>query len=84
MFPGYVTMYKDNDGFICLYFFKGIDDNGNHIYRDIDLTSTNTDYQQNTFSDGAIEYIFTNKRIIRITCKLIDNNNNQDIFELTL
>ena len=30
------------------------------------------------------EYIFSNKRIIKITCRLIDNKNEQHIIELSL
>ena len=37
MFPGFVNMYKDNDGFIHLYFFNGIDDDNENIYCDINL-----------------------------------------------
>ena len=84
MFPGYVTMYKDKNDFIHLYFFQGIDDNGNQFYRDLDLTQSNTEYTETIYSDNAVEYIFSNKRIIKITCKLIDNKNEQHIIELSL
>ena len=31
MVPAFVNMKKDNDGFIHLYFFPGVDDNENPI-----------------------------------------------------
>ena len=38
MFPGFVNIYRDENEFIHLFFFSGIDDSGNDIYRNIDLS----------------------------------------------
>jgi len=47
MFPGYVTIYKDKDEFIHLYFYPGLDINENFYYRDLDLSNCQIKY--NTF-----------------------------------
>ena len=39
MFPGFVNIYRDENEFIHLFFFSGIDDSGNDIYRNIDLAN---------------------------------------------
>lgn len=84
MFPGYAVIFKDDDSFIHLYFFPGLDENDNFYYRDLDLSSSNVKYEKITMSDGASEYIFENKNIVKIVCRLIDNNGKLHIKELTL
>lgn len=72
MFPGFVYMYKDNDDYVHLYFFSGINDNGNKIYKDIDLSSVPFKYMCNEESDLIKDYKFQNKTIIKIKCSLIN------------
>jgi len=84
IFPGYVTMFKDNMGFIHLYFFPGIDENGNLYYRDLDLSNCHMVYKEIDYSDCSKEYIFENKKIVKILCKLVDNKSNLHNKELTL
>ncbi len=82
MFPGYVTIFKDDQKFIHLYFFPGIDENNNFYYRDLDLSNCKVKYKKIVNKDNSKEYIFEKKNIIKITCKLIDNKNKLHIKEL--
>ena len=82
MFPGYVTIFKDDQKFIHLYFFPGIDENNNFYYRDLDLSTCKVKYKKTVNKDNSKEYIFEKKNIIKITCKLIDNKNKLHIKEL--
>ena len=84
MFPGYVTIFKVNEQFIHLYFYPGIDDNDNFYYRDLDLNNCNINYTKNVNEDGSKEYIFENKKILKIVCKLIDFNGVLHIKELKI
>lgn len=84
MFPGYVTIFKDSEEFIHLYFYPGIDDNNLYYYRDLDLNNCNAEYTKLVNEDGSKEYIFNNKKIIKIICKLIDNNGKLHIKELVI
>jgi len=84
MFPGYVTIYKDKDEFIHLYFYPGLDINENFYYRDLDLSNCQIKYNESINKDGSKEYVFENKNIIRIVCKLIDNKGQLHIKELII
>lgn len=84
MFPGYVTMFKDKDNFIHLYFYPGLDNFNNFYYRDLDLTNCQVNYNEIDNEDSSKEYVFENKNIIRIVCKLIDNKGKLHIKELTM
>lgn len=84
MFPGYVTIFKDKDEFVHLYFYPGLDNFNNFYYRDLDLTNCQVNYSEIDNEDGSKEYVFDNKNIIRIVCKLIDNKGKLHIKELTV
>lgn len=78
MFPGFVTLYKDKDNFINLYFYPGISDTNEFIYKPLELVNYNFEYQKILNDDYSIIYKFANKNIKSITCKLvseIDTNN---------
>ena len=79
MLPGFVTGYIDTEGYKHLYFFPGIDDNGDIIYRDLDLSNINFDYDKIDNIDKSSDYKFYNKNIIKITCNLVKNNKSKDI-----
>lgn len=82
MFPGFVTIFKDKDKNIHLYFFPGIDEDDKPFYRDLDLSKCGCTYTEHeTFGLGK-EFIFENKRICKIVCKLIDNKGNTHLKEL--
>ena len=72
MFPGYVTTYKDNDGMIHLYFFPGIDDDNQPLYRKIDLTKSGVQYDETNLSDGASDFMLYDKNITSINSKLVN------------
>jgi len=84
MFPGYVTIFKDEDNFIHLYFYPGLDEKNNYYYKDLDLSNCKVQYSEIINKDKSKEYIFENKNIIRITCKLIDNHGNLHLKELNI
>lgn len=84
MFPGYVTMFKDEHELIHLYFFPGIDDDGKYYYRDLDLSNCQVKYSESINEDGSKEYIFENKNIVKIVCKLIDNRGKLHMKELRI
>ena len=73
MFPGFVSIYKDNKNRVHVYFFRGIsDDNNKYIYRTLDLSHIKEEYKFNELEDGAIDYIFSNPFLTTVTCKLIN------------
>lgn len=82
MFPGFVLGYKDENGFVHLYFHKGIDDNGKDIYKDIDFSKIPFSYSSIMNEDGSIDYMFENKKIRQISCKLIPYN--QSLFNIKI
>lgn len=78
MFPGFITVYKDNNNYIHLYFFPGIDDIGKSIYNDLDLSKCEFDFIKNVNYDNSIDYKFLNKKIKKIYCKLVYSNTNSE------
>lgn len=84
MIPGFVTAYKDNNDFVHLYFFPGIDVQNRPIYKDIDLSHCKFRFTKSKYLDSAIDYKFYDKRIYKLTCKLLDYNNNETIIILTI
>lgn len=84
MFPGYAMVFKDDLGLIHLYFYPGIDDEGNLYYRDLDLSNCNIKYEKIINEDNSKEYIFEKINILKITCRLLDNLGNLHIEELVL
>lgn len=75
MFPGFVSLFKDDISRIHVYFFRGINDNGKPIYRTLDLSHIKEEYKFNELEDGAIDYIFENPFLTTVTCKLINISN---------
>jgi len=79
MLPGFITLFKDIDGLVHLYFYKGYTENGRFYYNDLDLKKCNYNFDLKEYKDGAKEYIFENKNIKSITCKLVSFNNNEEV-----
>lgn len=77
MFPGFVNIYRDENEFIHLFFFSGIDDSGNDIYRNIDLSRIEFEYTRDDRYDGSIDYVFNKKGISQITYKLVPYDNTK-------
>lgn len=84
MIPGFVVSYRDKDDYVHLYFYPGIDDTGQPIYRDIDLAGCKFKYSTIRHLDNAVDYKFFDKRIYKLNCKLLDYNNNEYIEILTV
>lgn len=78
MIPGFISNYIDEDNYRHLYFFNGIDDNGDTIYNNIDLSIYDNEYEFVENIDGSIDYKFFDKNIIKITCKLVKQDNTFD------
>lgn len=75
-------MYKDNEDFIHLYFFNGINDNDNYIYQDIDLSNIPFKYICNKESDYIKDYKFFNKTIVKIKCNLVEIDSGKTITKI--
>ena len=75
MFPGFITVYKDNNNYIHLYFFPGINDIGKPIYNNLDLSKCEFDFDKKVNYDKSIDYKFLNKKIKKIYCKLVYSDN---------
>ena len=78
MIEGFVTTYTDDEGWVHLFFFPGIDESDNVIYNDIDLSHCKVKYQENLFNDGSLDVRFFNKNIIRISCTLVKRDGTKD------
>lgn len=76
LFPGFVTIFKDNNEKVHLYFYPGIDNFNQYYYNTLDLSDSKVKYKELKNSDGSREFIFDAKHIIRITCKLISKYND--------
>ena len=76
LFPGFVTIYKDDNNKIHLYFYPGIDNFNQYYYNTLDLSDSKVKYKELHNTDGSSEFIFEAKNIIRITCKLISKYND--------
>lgn len=83
MIDGFVTSYRDDIGYVHLYFFPGIDENGEQIYKDIGMSSSNG-YDIVKYDDGAIEYILHSKNTIQIDCKLVPKDTTKETKFVTL
>lgn len=76
MFPGFVNVYKDKQEEVHLFFFPGIDENGNNVYNNIDMSSFKSSYNMTTNDDNSIDIQFHNKNIIKVHVKLIKNSDS--------
>ena len=76
MFPGFVNIYNDEENFVHLYFFNGIDDNDKPIYRDIDLSGVPFSYTSANIGGGT-DYKFDNQSIVKIRCQLVNNSTGE-------
>ena len=79
MIPGFVTIYIDKNKYKHLYFYPGIDNEDQSIFHNIDWSDCSLKMDTIYNEDGSIDYKFYDKSIIRITCKLIDNNGNKHV-----
>lgn len=72
MFPGFVSLYKDDEQRVHVYFFRGIGDNNKPIYKTLDLSHIQEDYKFTELEDGAVDYVFSNPFLSSVSCKLIN------------
>lgn len=81
MIPGFVVSYKDNEEYVHLYFYPGIDNDNLPIYNPIDLSNCNFKYTYTKYDDNAVDYKFLNKNIIKLNCNLVEYKTNKYIYE---
>lgn len=81
MIPGFVSIYKDKDKFVHLYFYPGINNDNTPIYKNIDLSNCKIKYEEVANIDNSIDYKFLNKDVIKINCKLLDNKTKKYSYE---
>lgn len=79
-FPGFVTVYKDNEQKVHLYFYRGIKDDS-PIYKKLDLSQVKEKYKFKLLPDGAIDYIFDNSNIKSIGCKLVEQHTGKIVWK---
>ena len=84
MFSGFVTTYRDSLNKVHLFFFPGLDQSGNLIYKSLDLSKTGVKYEAKKYEDSSEEFIFDREDITKINCKLADKNGNIKNVELTI
>lgn len=72
MFPGFISLQKNEDKKVSLYFFPGLTDEGKPIYMALDLTALNYDYTFTKLDDNAVVYTFNDTNINKVTAKLVD------------
>lgn len=80
MFPGFVSTYRDKNNYVHLFFYPG-NDNGNIIYKEIDLSKCPFKYTEIKYIDGSIDYKFYDKHISKLKCKLINTNNIDIVYK---
>ena len=84
MFQEFATAYKDKNNKVHLFFFPGLDDNNKNIWKKIDLSKADLEYEKIDYDDGSEEFIFEREDISKITCKLIDHSGNTKTIELVI
>lgn len=80
-FPGYVSIERNDEGLVELYFYKGLDDNMKPYYQNINEDNI-PENEKVTYGDGSVKYIFKNKNLSKINCDLIpvdSKNKNKEI-----
>ena len=45
MLPGFITLFKDKEGFVHLYFFQGLTDEGRSYYNKLNLQNDKYKYK---------------------------------------
>ena len=83
MIPGFVTIYTDKDKYKHLYFYPGLSDDGEPIYRNIELPDCQLKYDKIINEDFSIDYKFYERKIIKIICHLVKINGDTDIHVLS-
>lgn len=80
MIPGFISVYKDNNQYIHLFFYPGLLDDYTSEYKSLDLSKCPFDFEINrNLVDNTIDYKFTDKSIKKIYCKLVSVKHPMDI-----
>lgn len=84
MIEEFVTVYRDCNNKVHLFFFPGIDESNSQICKNLDLSKTGLSFEHFVYSDNAEEFIFDREDISKVTCRLVDNDNNIKTIELSI
>ena len=87
MLPGFITLFKDKNGIVHLYFYKGLTDTNVVYYNDLDLSSVKKSgykYRLINYDEYSKEFIFDNKNIRGMSCKLITYKGNEEKYMLKI
>jgi len=87
MLPGFITLFKDKYGTVHLYFYKGLTDTNVFYYNDLDLSSLKKygyKYKLINYDGYSKEFIFDNKNIRGMTCKLITYKGTEEKYLLKI
>lgn len=84
MFPGFVTVYRDKSNYIHLFFFPGLKEDGSFVYHDLNIDRIKLKYTLVKNKDDSLEFIFRNKNIKKVICRLVKSNNDIDYETISL
>jgi hypothetical protein len=76
MFPEFATTYKDSNGFVHLYIFPGVDDDGRQLYRNMVLNNINVEYEYKKNDDKSYDFMFISAPK-KLTCTMINNKTGE-------
>ena len=72
MFPGFVSLYKNNEGKICLYYFPGLTNDMKPIYMALDMSNIEMGYTFVKNPDNSVIYTFADDNITTVTARMIN------------
>lgn len=84
MFPGFVTVYRDKNNYIHLFFFPGLNKDGSFVYRDLNIDRIRLKYTLIKNNDSSLEFVFKDKNIKKVICKLLKTDNSIDYETISL
>ena len=73
------TLFISKDKYKHLYFYPGLSDEDEPIYRNIELPDCQLKYDKIINEDFSIDYKFYERKIIKIICHLVKINGDTDI-----
>lgn len=74
MIEGFVTTYIDDEEWVHLFFYPGIDDDDKPIFNDIDMSKCGVRFDVSSFVDNSKDFKLLNKNIIKVNCKLVTHH----------
>ena len=84
MIQEFAVTHRDENNKIHLFFFPGLSDSNENIWKKLNLSKTDLTYESKSYDDGSTEFIFEREDISKITCKLVDDKLNTKTIELII